>query len=78
MIAHVLDLKLGDFVHTFGDVHLYHNHIDQAKLQLSREPLPLPCLHFNRQIDSIFDFEFEDIEISNYQFHPKIKAEVAV
>ena len=66
MIAHVLDLKLGDFVHTFGDVHLYHNHIDQAKL------------HFNRKIDSIFDFEFEDIEISNYQFHPKIKAEVAV
>ena len=78
MIAHVLDLKLGDFVHTFGDVHLYHNHIDQAKLQLTREPLPLPSLHFNRKIDSIFDFEFEDIEISNYQFHPKIKAEVAV
>lgn len=78
MIAHVLDLKLGDFVHTFGDVHLYHNHIDQAKLQLSREPLALPSLHFNRKIDSIFDFEFEDIEILNYQFHPKIKAEVAV
>lgn len=78
MIAHVLDLKLGDFVHTFGDVHLYHNHIDQAKLQLTREPLPLPSLNFNRKIDSIFDFEFEDIEISNYQFHPKIKAEVAV
>jgi thymidylate synthase len=78
MIAHVLNLKLGDFVHTFGDVHLYHNHIDQAKLQLSREPLPLPSLHFRRKIDSIFDFEYEDIEIRDYQFHPKIKAEVAV
>ena len=78
MIAHVLDLKLGDFVHTFGDVHLYHNHIDQAKLQLSREPFPLPSLHFRRKIDSIFDFGYEDIEIRDYQFHPKIKAEVAV
>jgi thymidylate synthase len=78
MIAHVLNLKLGDFVHTFGDVHLYHNHIDQAKLQLSREPLPLPSLHFRRKIDSLFDFEYEDIEIRDYQFHPKIKAEVAV
>jgi thymidylate synthase len=78
MIAHVLDLKLGDFVHTFGDVHLYHKHIDQAKLQLSREPFPLPSLHFRRQINSIFDFEYDDIEIRDYQFHPKIKAEVAV
>lgn len=78
MIAHVLDLKLGDFVHTFGDVHLYHNHFDQAKLQLSRNTLPLPQLNFKRKVDSIFDFEFEDIEIIDYQYHPKIKAEVAV
>jgi thymidylate synthase len=78
MIAHVLGLKLGDFVHTFGDVHLYHNHFDQAKLQLGRNTLDLPKLNFKRKIDSIFDFEFEDIEIVNYQYHPKIKAEVAV
>lgn len=78
MIAHVLELKLGDFVHTFGDVHLYHNHFDQAKLQLTREPLPLPKLNFKRKVNSIFDFQFEDIEILDYQFHPKIKAEVAV
>ncbi|MFN9353958.1 MAG: thymidylate synthase [Chitinophagales bacterium] len=78
MIAHVLGLKLGDFVHTFGDVHLYHNHFDQAKLQLTREPLPLPKLNFKRKVNSIFEFQFEDIEILDYQFHPKIKAEVAV
>ena len=67
MIAHVLDLKLGDFVHTFGDVHLYHNHFDQAKLQLSRNTLPLPQLNFKRKVDSIFVFNFEDIEIVDYQ-----------
>lgn len=78
MIAHVLGLKLGDFVHTFGDVHLYHNHFEQAKLQLTREPLPFPSLHFKRKIESIFDFQYDDIEILNYRFHPKIKAEVAV
>jgi thymidylate synthase len=78
MIAHVLGLKAGDFVHTFGDVHLYNNHFDQAKLQLSREPMPLAKLSFGRKIDSIFDFDFDDIIISDYQFHPKIKAVVAV
>lgn len=78
MIAHVLDLELGHFVHSFGDVHLYHNHFEQAKLQLTREPLPLPSLHFKRKIESIFDFQYDDIEILNYRFHPKIKAEVAV
>lgn len=78
MIAHVLGLKAGDFVHTFGDVHLYNNHFDQVKLQISRETLPLSKLSFSRKIDSIFDFEFEDIIITDYQFHPKIKAAVAV
>lgn len=78
MIAHVLEMEVGDFVHTFGDVHLYHNHIDQAMLQLSREPYPLPRLKFRRKVHSIFDFRFEDIEIADYRFHPKIKAEVAV
>lgn len=78
MIAHVLGLKAGDFVHSFGDVHLYHNHFDQAKEQISREPKPLPKLAFKRNISSIFEFKYEDIEILDYQFHPKIKAEVAV
>lgn len=78
MIAHVLDLKPGEFVHTFGDVHLYHNHFEQAKLQLTREPLPLPRLEFRRSVGSIFDFRFDDLEIIDYQYHPKIKAEVAV
>lgn len=78
MIAHVLHLDLGDFVHSFGDVHLYHNHFEQANLQLSRDPYPLPQLRFHREVSSIFDFKYEDIEILNYQFHPKIKAEVAV
>jgi thymidylate synthase len=78
MIAHVLGLKAGDFVHTFGDVHLYNNHFDQARLQLSRTPMPLAKLSFGRKIDSIFDFDFDDIIISDYQFHPKIKAVVAV
>lgn len=78
MIAHVVGLETGDFVHTFGDVHLYHNHFEQAKLQLTREPKPLPKLVFKRKIASIFDFKYEDIVIENYQFHPKIKAIVAV
>jgi len=78
MIAHVLGLKAGDFVHSFGDVHLYHNHFDQAKEQISREPKTLPKLAFKRNISSIFEFKYEDIEIIDYQYHPKIKAEVAV
>ncbi len=78
MIAHVLHLKAGDFVHSFGDAHLYSNHMDQVKEQLTREPKPLPKIKFARKIDSIFDFMYEDILIEDYQYYPKIKAEVAV
>ena len=78
MIAQVTGLQVGEFIHTFGDVHLYLNHIEQAKLQLSREPFPLPQLKLNPDIKNIDDFKFEDIEILNYQAHPSIKADVAV
>nr|MCU0338032.1 thymidylate synthase [Sediminibacterium sp.] len=64
--------------HTFGDVHLYSNHLEQAKLQLTREPFPLPTLKMNPNVQSIFDFAFEDFTIENYQSHPAIKAPVAV
>ncbi|WP_336515582.1 thymidylate synthase [Pollutibacter soli] len=78
MVAQVCDLGVGDFVHSFGDVHLYNNHLDQANLQLSREPLPLPTLKLNPEIKDIFGFKFEDITIENYVSHPAIKAPVAV
>ncbi len=78
MIAQVCDLEVGDFVHTFGDVHLYNNHIEQAKLQLSRTPYDLPMMKINPSVKNIFDFKFEDFELKNYQFHPHIKAPVAV
>jgi thymidylate synthase len=78
MIAQVCNLQYGDFVHTFGDVHLYNNHIDQAKLQLSRELYPLPTLKINPEVKDIFAFQFEDFALENYQFHPHIKAPVAV
>lgn len=78
MVAQVCNLRLGEFVHTFGDVHLYLNHIDQARLQLSRQPYPMPEMHINPQVKSIFDFKYEDFELRNYQAHPHIKAEVAV
>lgn len=78
MIAHVCDLDVGDFVHTFGDVHIYSNHKEQVELQLSREPRPLPQLHMKRKPKSIFDFVFEDIDIIGYDPHPAIKAPVAV
>jgi thymidylate synthase len=78
MIAQVCDLEPGDFVHTFGDAHIYHNHFDQVKLQLSREPLPLPELQLNPEITSIFDFRYEDIQILGYESHPTIKAPIAV
>jgi len=78
MIAQVTGLQVGEFIHTFGDVHLYLNHIEQAKLQLTREPFPLPQLKLNPNIKNIDDFKFEDIEIINYQAHPSIKADVAV
>lgn len=78
MIAQVSDLEYGDFVHTFGDVHLYNNHIEQAKLQLSRKPFPLPVMKINPEVKDIFNFSFEDFTLENYQFHPAIKAPVAV
>jgi thymidylate synthase len=78
MVAQQCDLIPGEFVWTGGDVHLYSNHFDQAKLQLSREPYPLPTLVIRRKPDSIFDYEFEDFEIVNYQSHPSIKAPIAV
>lgn len=78
MVAQVCGLKPGDFVHTFGDVHLYINHIEQAKLQLEREPRKLPLLKINQEVNSIFDFKFEDFELLNYDPHPHIKAAVSV
>jgi thymidylate synthase len=78
MIAQVSNLGLGDFVHTLGDAHLYLNHLEQARLQLSREPYPLPQLNLNPTVRSIFDFDYSDFELLNYQAHPTIKAEIAV
>jgi thymidylate synthase len=78
MIAQVCDLQPGEFVHTFGDAHLYNNHIDQARLQLSRDPRPLPQLKLNPEIKDIFGFRYEDFEILNYDPHPHIKAAVAI
>jgi thymidylate synthase len=78
MIAQVCELEPGDFVHTFGDAHLYSNHIEQAKLQLSRECRPLPTMKINPAINDIFDFKLEDFELINYDPHPHIKAQVAV
>jgi thymidylate synthase len=78
MVAQVCDLKLGDFVHTFGDAHLYSNHIEQADLQLTREPYALPTMQINAAVKSIFDFKYEDFTLLNYEAHPHIKAEVAV
>ena len=78
MVAQVCELKPGDFVHSFGDVHLYNNHIEQAKLQLTRTPYALPQMRLNPSIRNIFDFQFEDFTLENYQFHPAIKAPVAV
>ncbi|MDR0408024.1 MAG: thymidylate synthase [Campylobacteraceae bacterium] len=78
MIAQVCDLKYGDFVHTFGDAHLYANHLEQADLQLSRTPLKLPAMKINSSVKNIFDFEYEDFELLNYEAYPHIKAKVAV
>jgi thymidylate synthase len=78
MIAQVCDLKLGDFVHTFGDVHLYNNHLDQVKLQLTRDFRPLPTMKINPEVKNIFDFKLEDFELTNYDPHPHIKGAVAV
>lgn len=78
MIAQVCGLSYGDFVHTFGDVHIYSNHMEQVKLQLSREPYPLPTMRLNPEVKDIFGFRFEDFTLENYQCHPAIKAPVAV
>ena len=78
MIAQVCDLKLGEFIHTFGDVHIYNNHMEQVKLQLSREPFPLPTMKLNPAVKDIFGFGFADFSLENYQSHPGIKAPVAV
>lgn len=78
MVAQVCGLKAKDFVHTFGDAHIYSNHVEQAKLQLSRDPRPLPQMRINPEVKSIFDFQYEDFALENYDPHPHIKAEVAV
>jgi thymidylate synthase len=78
MMAQVCGLKTGDFVHTFGDAHLYSNHMDQTKLQLSREPRPLPAMKINPGVKDIFSFKFEDFTLEGYDPHPAIKAPVAI
>lgn len=78
MIAQVCDLEPGEFVHSFGDVHLYNNHIDQAKIQLGRKPYPLPLIKLDPSVKSIFDFKWEHFSLENYVSHPAIKAPIAV
>ncbi len=78
MIAQITGLEPGEFVHTFGDAHLYSNHLDQVEQQLAREPLPLPKMQLNPTVKSLFEFRFEDFELQNYESHPHIKAPIAV
>jgi len=78
MVASVCGLQAGEFVHTFGDVHLYNNHLEQARLQLTRQPYPLPEMIINPAVDSIFNYHYDDFELRNYQSHPHIKAQVAI
>ena len=78
MMAQVTGLQEGDFVHTFGDAHIYNNHIEQARLQLTREPRPLPKMIINPEVKNIFDFKYEDFTLQDYDPHPHIKAEVSV
>jgi thymidylate synthase len=78
MIAQVTGLEVGDFIHTFGDAHLYSNHIEQTELQLSRTPYKLPTMKINKKIDNIFDFTIDDFELENYEAHPHIKGKVAI
>jgi len=78
MVAQECGLQPGEFVHTFGDAHLYSNHLEQVEIQLAREPLPLPSMKMNQDIKSVFDFRFEDFELVGYEAHPHIKAPVAV
>ncbi len=78
MVAQVTDLEPGEFVHTLGDAHLYTNHLPQARLQLGREPYPLPTMHLNPEVGDLLDFRYEDFELRDYRFHEHIKAAVAV
>jgi thymidylate synthase len=78
MIAQVCELKVGEFIHTFGDAHIYNNHFEQVELQLSREPRPLPKMILNPEVKNIFDFTFEDFTLLDYDPHPHIKGQVAV
>jgi thymidylate synthase len=78
MMAQVCDLQPGEFVHTFGDAHLYLNHLEQAKMQLQREPRPLPAMRLNPSVKSIYDFQYEDFTLESYDPHPAIKAPIAV
>jgi thymidylate synthase len=78
MIAQVCDLQVGEFIHTFGDAHIYNNHFEQVELQLSREPRPLPKMILNPEVKNIFDFTFEDFTLVDYDPHPHIKGAVAV
>jgi len=78
MMAQACDLEPGDFVHTFGDAHLYHNHFEQARLQLTREPLPLPTMKLNPKVKDVFAFTHNDFELTGYEAHPHIAAPVAV
>tara|TARA_B100000927_G_scaffold17667_1_gene13628 strand:+ start:146 stop:970 length:825 start_codon:yes stop_codon:yes gene_type:complete len=78
MIAQVCNLEAGDFIHTFGDAHIYSNHFEQMKLQLAREPRNLPTIKINSEVNNIFDFKFEDFTLENYDPHPHIKGKVAV
>ena len=78
MIAQVCGLQPGEFVHTLGNAHIYSNHFDQVKLQLSRDPYPLPKMKINPEVKNIDDFKFEDFELVDYQCHPTIKGDVAV
>ena len=78
MMAQVTGLKPGEFIHTFGDLHIYKNHVEQVKLQLTREPYPLPQMKINPGVKSIFDFKYDDFELINYQAHPHIKGKVSI
>jgi len=78
MVAQVTRLKPGDFVHTLGDAHIYKNHLEQVKLQLTREPRSLPSMKLNPEVQSLFDFTFQDFSLENYNPHPHIKGEISV